>query len=321
MVSENWGEQALDWYRTMVTIREFEETVRRLHLSGQAPGLVHLCSGQEAVATGVCAALRQDDCIASHHRGHGHCIAKGADLVRLLAEILGRVDGYCKGRSGSMHIYDARNGNLGTNGIVGGGIPLATGAALAARTRGKGQVAVAFFGDGALNQGLLFECLNLAAIWALPVVFVCEDNRFGEFTESRSVTAGDYPDRARAFGIPAAEVDGMDVVAVYAAAGGAVDRARQGDGPTMLLCETYRYSGHHISDKQEYKEDAERERWLKRDPIPRLAQRMADAGLATASDLEQIAAESRSRVSAAADQALQSAVADADCLAEHLYGA
>ena len=187
----------------MQLIRTFEEQVRNLYSGGAIPGLVHLCAGQEAVAVGVCSLLGADDMIASTHRGHGHCLAKGADVGRLMAEIMGRRTGYGLGRGGTLHIFDAANGNLGTNGIVGGGIPLAAGAALSAKRRGRRQVAVAFFGDGALNQGLLFEVMNMAAIWRLPVLFVCENNGFGEFTAIEDVTAGPDPiTRGIAFGVP-----------------------------------------------------------------------------------------------------------------------
>lgn len=214
--------RAPDWlgmHRTMLLIRHFEEAVRSLASAGAVPGLAHLCAGQEATNVGVIAALDKRDMIASHHRGHGHCLAKGSDVTGLLAEILGRETGLCGGRSGSMHVFDLENGNLGTNGIVGGGIPLAAGAALAARARGSNEVFVCFFGDGALNQGLLHECMNMAAIWKLPVLFVCENNGYGEFTAIDDVTAGpSITGRGEVFGIPSRMVDGMDVRAVHGAA-------------------------------------------------------------------------------------------------------
>ncbi len=267
-------------YRSMVLIRTFEESVRRLAAAGAIPGLVHLCSGQEASNVGICAALETRDVIASHHRGHGHCLARGADPTGLLAEILGRVNGLGLGRSGSMHVIDPEHGNLGTNGIVGGGIPLAAGAALAFRTRGEDRVAVAFFGDGALNQGLLHECMNMAAIWELPVVFVCENNGYGEFTAMEDVTAGsDLRSRGEVFGIPSRMVDGMDVLKVFAEAQNAVARARAGEGPSFVICNTWRYGGHHVGDKQTYKETAEAEAWKLRDPILRLAGHMIETGI------------------------------------------
>jgi TPP-dependent pyruvate/acetoin dehydrogenase alpha subunit len=293
-----------DLYRTMVRIRSFEEQVHTLHMAGLIPGLVHLYSGQEAVAGGVMAALRKDDVIASHHRGHGHCVAKGSDILKLFAELLGRRDGYGMGRGGSMHIHDPATHNLGTNGIVGGSVPLATGAALTAKVKKTGQVAVSFFGDGVLNGGILFEAMNMAAIWSLPVVYVCENNGYGEFTEIDAVTAGrPYSARASAFGIPTETVDGMDSLAVHAAAAKAVARARDGKGPSFIMCNTYRYSGHHVGDKQEYKDDAERKMWLERDPIARLGKLLTDGKKAKPADLEAWAKEIKAEIGAAADHA------------------
>jgi len=312
-------EEILALYRTMLAIRGFEETVRKLHLAGEAPGIIHLGIGQEAVAAGVCAALGTEDHIASHHRGHGHCIAKGGNPARMFAELTGKRTGYGMGRGGSMHIYDPVNGNLGTNAIVGGGVPLATGAALSAKLQGSGRVAVAFFGDGALNQGILFECMNMAAVWSLPVIYVCEDNRYGEFTESSTVTAGRYPDRGKAFAIPSLEVDGMDVLAVREAAAGAIGRARDGGGPTFLICETYRYTGHHISDKQDYKAAAEQEEWRKRDPIARLRRQLLHGKHATDLALSALEDQVSLEISEAAAAAAREPVPGPDSLMEHLY--
>ena len=282
----------------MVTIRAFEEQVRQFHRAGLAPGLVHLYSGQEAVAVGACGALLPADKIASHHRGHGHCIAKGGKMDQLFAEILGRRSQYGLGRGGSMHIFDPESGNLGTNGIVGGGVPLATGAALTAKLRADGTIAVCFFGDGVLNQGILFEAMNMAAVWALPVVYICENNGYGEFTEIDDVTAGrPYTRRGEAFGIPSEKVDGMDVLAVHEAASRAAGRARSGGGPAFLICDTYRYSGHHVGAAEEYKDQAERQLWLARDPIPKLAERL------NAEDIAAITSEAKAAVKAAADKA------------------
>ncbi len=267
----------------MQLIRAFEDQVRKLFFGGMIPGLVHLSAGQEAVAVGICSQLRTSDKIASNHRGHGHCLAKGADVRALMAEIMGRRPGYGLGRGGSLHIFDAANGNLGTNGIVGGGIPLALGAALSAKRNGRGDVAVCFFGDGALNQGLLFEAMNMAAIWRLPVVFVCENNGYGEFTASEDVTAGRDPKaRGAVFDIPSKAVDGMDVLAVREAARRAVSWARAGAGPSFLVCTTYRYGGHHAGDKQEYKNTEEMEAWRQKDPIERLVRQLRDENLVTA---------------------------------------
>jgi pyruvate dehydrogenase E1 component alpha subunit len=312
--------EALSLLRLMQLIRAFEEQVRNLCAGGAVRGLVHLCAGQEAVAVGVCSLLRREDAIASNHRGHGHCLAKGADVDRLMAEIMGRRTGYGLGRGGTLHMFDAANGNLGTNGIVGGGIPLAAGAALSAKRRGRGDVAACFFGDGALNQGLLFEVMNMAAIWRLPVLFVCENNGYGEFTASEDVTAGDNPvARGAVFGIPSAAVDGMDVLAVRAAAMPAIARARGGHGPSFLVCTTYRYGGHHVGDKQDYKDDEEARSWRLKDPIERLARRLREAGEATAQEIAAIAAAVEAEVRAAVNLAKVAPMPAADDLAAHLH--
>ncbi|HEU0069658.1 MAG TPA: thiamine pyrophosphate-dependent dehydrogenase E1 component subunit alpha [Alphaproteobacteria bacterium] len=310
----------LDLYRTMATIRAFEETVQRLFLGGHIPGLVHLYMGQEAVAAGVCAELAQTDFIASHHRGHGHCVAKGGDLDKLFAELLGKRAGYGLGRGGSMHIFDPENGNLGTTGIVGGSVPLAAGAALTAKLRKTGQVAVSFFGDGVLNQGIMFETMNMAAIWNLPVLFVCENNGFGEYTAIDDVTAGkDIADRGKAFAIPSEHVDGMDVLAMQAAARKAVERARGGEGPSFLICSTWRYSGHHIADKQEYKEDEATKAWRERDPLNQLARKLIADKSATQAQLDAIMDEAKAAVTKAAEGARKLEAPSADMLMEHLY--
>lgn len=314
------NEELLRIYRTMFTIRTFEDQVRRIHLAGLAPGLVHLYSGQEAVAAGVCSALLPDDYIASHHRGHGHCIAKGSRLDLLFAELMGRKSGYSLGRGGSMHMYDPETCNLGTNGIVGGSVPLATGAALSAKLRESGKVAVSFFGDGVLNQGVMFEAMNMASVWSLPVIYVCEDNRYGEFTETSTVTAGrQYIDRGAAFDIPSENVDGMDVLAVHEAAARAVHRARKGGGPTFLVCETYRYSGHGVTDKQDYKDDAEERKWVKRDPIPKLARWLVRSKRATRGDLTDIESEVEETVMAALESAKRMPEPTARDLMDHVY--
>ena len=310
---------ALELYRTMRRIRRFEETVERLHRSGQAPGLLHLAIGQEAVSAGVIAALEPADYIASHHRGHGHCIAKGSDLTQLFAELLGRRSALGLGRSGSMHLYDREHGNLGTNAIVGGSVPLATGAGLTARVLGTGRVAVSFFGDGVLNQGLLFECLNMAMVWRLPVVFVCENNGYGEFTAIGTVTAGaSFLDRGRAFSIPSQQVDGMDALSVHEAARAAVARARAGEGPTFLVCDTWRFTGHHISDRQDYKEDEEQARWRARDPIPNLRRQLTEYGVA-GDRLDAIDRDVAAEVDAAARAAAAMPAPGPDDLFVHLY--
>ncbi|MBI4967801.1 MAG: thiamine pyrophosphate-dependent dehydrogenase E1 component subunit alpha [Rhodospirillales bacterium] len=304
----------------MMRIRAFEEQARRLFASGQVPGLLHLCSGQEAMAVGVCSALRPTDVIASNHRGHGHCLAKGADPARLMAEILGCASGYGLGRGGSMHVFDPANGNIGTNGIVGGGIPLAAGAALSAQRRGTDGVAAGFFGDGALNQGLLFEVLNMAAIWRLPVLFVCENNGYGEFTAIETVTAGkSMIARGQVFDIPAEHVDGMDVLAVRAAAERAVARARAGEGPSFIVGTTYRYGGHHAGDAQDYKDKVEAEAWQKKDPIPRLARHLIERGLASAAHIDALGKEVEAAIEEAVKAAKAAAPPTASDLVRHLY--
>lgn len=313
-------DEAIALLRVMQLIRAFEEQIRALFAGGLVPGLVHLCAGQEAVAVGFCSQLRTSDKIASNHRGHGHCIAKGADVRRLMAEIMGRRSDYGLGRGGSLHIFDAANGNLGTNGIVGGGIPLAAGAAPSAKRNGRGDVAVCFFGDGALNQGLLFETMNMAAIWKLPVIFVCEHNGYGEFTASDDVTAGrDAQARGAVFDIPSETVDGMDVLAVYEAAGRAIARGRQGKGPSFLVCATYRFGGHHAGDKQEYKDSAEAAVWRQKDPIERLSRQLIDANIATSETLATLKQAVEREVRDAVEFARAAAMPDPQDLELHIY--
>jgi len=269
----------LQLLEAMLRIRAFETAANQLYLSAKMPGLTHLYIGEEAVAVGVCSVLRVDDVITSTHRGHGHCIAKGADVRRMFCELLGKEEGYCRGKGGSMHIADHANGNLGANAIVGGSAGIATGAAFAAQRLGTDRVAVCFFGDGALGQGLLYEVMNMAALWKLPVVYVCENNLYNEYTHFSEVTAGSITSRAEAFGIPAVEVDGQDVVAVRAAAEQAVARGRSGNGPSFLLAATYRYHGHHVGDidRSYYRGKDEEVLWVtERDPIDALVARIGD---------------------------------------------
>jgi acetoin:2,6-dichlorophenolindophenol oxidoreductase subunit alpha len=239
-------ERWLRFHRQMLKIRLFEEEVNQLYLGAKMPGLAHLYIGEEAVAVGVCEALRQDDYITSTHRGHGHCIAKGAAVDRMFAELLGKEAGYCRGKGGSMHIADQDTGNLGANAIVGGSTGIATGAGLSIKMRGSNQVAVCFFGDGALGQGLLYESMNMASLWNLPVLYVCENNQYNEYTHYRETTAGEVVGRARAFGVQVESIDGQDVRLVHAMAQKLVERARRGDGPAFLECHTYRFHGHHV---------------------------------------------------------------------------
>jgi acetoin:2,6-dichlorophenolindophenol oxidoreductase subunit alpha len=295
-------ETLVSLYRTMLTIRVFEQRVAREFRTGEIPGFVHMYVGEEAVAAGVCANLDEDDYVTSTHRGHGHCIAKGCDLDRMMAEIYGREDGLCKGRGGSMHIADFSKGMLGANAIVGGGIALATGAALASSVRGSGQVAVAFFGDGAANQGVLHESLNLAAIWRLPVIYVCENNGFAESTPASYATSvPDVAARASGYGIPGVVIDGADVLEVYAAMREAVARARAGEGPTLLEAKTYRFMGHFEGDPERYRDDEERTQLRERDAIPALREHLLAGGYATPDDLDATQAE----IEAAVDQAVE----------------
>lgn len=317
---EEPAEEALALYRTMMSIRAFETEARRLHLAGRIPGLLHLYVGQEAVAAGVCSALSKADYIASHHRGHGHCVAKGGDPQQLFAELAGRRSRYGRGRGGSLHIYDPENANLGTNGIVGGGVPLAVGAALTTKLRKEDHVAVTFFGDGALNQGLIFECLNMSALWKLPVIFVCENNRYGEFTAIEDAAAGsDLKARATVFGIPAVDVDGMDPMAMRDATVRAVMHARAGDGPTFLMCETYRFGGHHVGDKQEYKSSEEREEWERRDPIRRFAARLQSEFSFSSETIETVDTTIQAEIRAASKSAMEMPLPDAAELESDVY--
>ncbi|HEY6265605.1 MAG TPA: thiamine pyrophosphate-dependent dehydrogenase E1 component subunit alpha [Candidatus Acidoferrum sp.] len=300
------GTQVEKWirmYRRMVMIRLFEEQVNELYTRALMPGLAHLYVGEEAVAVGICEALRPTDYITSTHRGHGHCLAKGASPDRMFAELLGKEAGYCRGKGGSMHIADPATGNLGANAIVGGSTGIATGAALSSKRLGTGQVAVCFFGEGALGQGVLYEVMNLAALWKLPVIYVCENNLYTEYTHYSETTAGDILARGTAFGVQAEAVDGQDVRAVNATAQKLVDRARKGEGPAFLLCNTYRYTGHHVGDinREYYRSKQEEQEWkTKRDPIKNLVdwlvyEKLADSASFTAIETE-VRAEMKSAV-------------------------
>jgi TPP-dependent pyruvate/acetoin dehydrogenase alpha subunit len=276
----------LRMYRQMLAIRLFETQVNELYTRALMPGLAHLYIGEEAVAVGICETLNRNDYITSTHRGHGHCLAKGASPDRMFAELLGKEAGYCKGKGGSMHIADPATGNLGANAIVCGSAGIATGAAFSSQRLGTGQVAVCFFGEGALGQGVLYEVMNLAQLFKLPVVYVCENNLYTEYTHYSETTAGDILKRATAFGLEAADVDGQDVRAVNGIAQRLVDRARKGDGPAFLLCNTYRYHGHHVGDinREYYRSKQEEQTWkTERDPILNLGkflleQKLVDAG-------------------------------------------
>ena len=300
-------EKWLRVYRRMVTIRLFEEQVNDLYTRALMPGLAHLYIGEEAVAVGVCEALRPEDYITSTHRGHGHCLAKGAAPDRMFAELLGKEAGYCRGKGGSMHIADPSTGNLGANAIVAGSVGIATGAAFSAKRLGDGRVSVCFFGEGALGQGVLYEAMNLAQLLVLPVVYVCENNHYTEYTHFSETTAGDIPSRASAFGVQAESADGQDVRAVYSAASKMVERARQGGGPGFLVCDTYRYRGHHVGDisRDYYRSKQEEQEWMaKRDPIQKLANSMIEHGAADAALFSGVQSEVKSEIQKAVEFAL-----------------
>jgi len=283
----------------MLDIRRFEERIAKMFLRGEIPGWVHLYIGQEASAVGVCAALGEDDRITSTHRGHGHLIAKGADMARMMAELLGRVGGTCSGKGGSMHIVDFRLGIMGTNGIVGGGMPIAAGAAWADIHLRSGRVTACFFGDGAANQGVFLETLNLAAVWRLPVVFVCENNGYGEWTRSEAVTAGVVADRGAPLGVPGQRVDGNDVLAVRQAMARAVARARAGDGPSIIETLTYRWHGHNEGEEAfagSYRPREEQDQWRANDPIERFSARLREMGVLDDSSIAALDVAATARV-------------------------
>ena len=301
-------EKLLDMYRRMCLIRIFETKVNSLFTSGTLVGDLHLSIGEEATAVGVCSLLRDTDTINTTHRGHGHCIAKGVDVNRMMAEFFAKRNGICKGKGGSMHIADLTVGMLGASGIVGGGIPHAVGAGLAFKMKGTDQVAVTFFGDGATNQGTFHESINLAAIWNLPVVFVCENNQFAESTPVSAVMlVKNVADRAAAYGIPGVIADGMDVLAVYEAAEKAIKRAREGKGPTLLELKTYRFEGHEIGDPWElYRTKEDVEYWKKKDPIANLRQKLISDKLATSRELDDLEKSVMEQVDAAIEFGKQS---------------
>jgi TPP-dependent pyruvate/acetoin dehydrogenase alpha subunit len=314
-------EQHLHMYRQMAKIRAFEEQVNELYKGAKMPGLAHLYIGEEAVAVGVCEALRRDDVITSTHRGHGHCLAKGATVDRMFAELLGKEAGYCRGKGGSMHIADQDTGNLGANAIVGGSAGIATGAALSAKMRGTDQVAVCFFGDGALGQGLLYEAMNMAALWALPVIYVCENNLYGEYTPGSETIAGEILGRARAFGIHAETVDGQDVQLVHATMRRLVERARRGEGPAFLECKTYRYYGHHVGDvNREYRTREEEKEWMtKHDPLLTLAAQLTAQKLVDGDTFERIVADVKAEIEKGVEFALAAPYPPPEQVDEDVY--
>jgi len=300
-------EKLIGMHRTMVRIRTFEERVSKEFAAGNIPGSVHIYTGEEALATGVCANLRPDDYITSTHRGHGHLIAKGGKTDRMMAELYGRETGYCKGKGGSMHIASVDIGILGANGIVGAGIPIAGGAALSARMRGTDQVAVCFFGDGATNTTRFHEGINMASHWKLPVVYVIENNLWAQFTRTSTVVnIASIADRAAAYGIPGVEVDGNDVMAVYEVVGEAVARARKGEGPTLIECKTYRWHGHFEGDPQTYRTKEEVEEWRKKDPILRFRDKLIEMKILTEKEAREVDQEMLEEVDNAVKYAVES---------------
>ena len=306
--------------RRMLLIRAFEEATIDVYRSGEMPGLAHSYAGQEASAVGVCSALRDDDYITSTHRGHGHILAKGADPARMMLEIMGKRDGYCGGKGGSMHITDASKGVLGANGVVAGGIGIALGAALSAERRGTDQVSVCFIGDGAMNQGVTFEVLNMAALWRLPLIVVCENNLYGQYSALRDTLVGEVASRPPAFGVETAQVDGMDVLAVAAEMAATVAAVRGGGGPRFLEVRTYRYGGHHVAEvKSDYRTDDEIAEWRRRDAIAVLEQSLVDSGDLDADRLAVLRDEAVAIVAEARRIGLEGETPDVSSLYEGVY--
>ena len=306
--------------RKMLLIRKFEEAAEQSYMRGLTHGTMHLSIGQEATAVGACMPLSDDDKITSTHRGHGHCIAKGADAARMLAEFFGKETGYCRGRGGSMHIADISRGNLGANGIVGGGIPIAVGAALSAKRLRTGTVALSFFGDGANNEGAFHESLNMASVWKLPVVFFCENNQYGMSTSTAQSTAvKSIADRASAYSMPGIVVDGNDFSAVAEASDEAVARARAGLGPTLVESLTYRFRGHSRSDRNRYRTKEEIQEWMRRDPIAHMSELLESHGIAARREIERLELDVDREIEAAIDFAHKSPAPPATELTRDVY--
>jgi len=315
-------EQWLLMYEQMYRIRTFEEQVNELYLGAKMPGLAHLYIGEEAIAVGVCEALKREDYITSTHRGHGHCLAKGASVDKMFAELLGKDAGYCHGKGGSMHIADQDTGNLGANAIVGGSSAIATGAAFASKRLGNGRVAACFFGEGALGQGLVYESMNMAQLWKLPVIYVCENNLYNEYTHHSETTAGSMKARAEAFGLMAVEVDGQNVREVHEAARTLVERARKGEGPAFMLCNTYRYLGHHVGDisRDYYRPKEEEKKWRnERDPLKTLSNWLIENEMADTGIFEQIESTVLREVEAAVNFALNAPFPAPEEVSKHVY--
>lgn len=307
-------------YRMLLACREFEERLYHLFLTEAMPGTMHQYTGQEAVAVGICAALRKDDYITSTHRGHGHAIAKGVSLASLMAEMFAKETGCCGGMGGSMHVTDASVGMLGATGVVGGGIPIATGAALSAQLRGTDQVAVTFFGDGAVNEGAFHESLNQAGVWKLPAIYVCENNLYAFSVPASAASAvTDVADRVAGYGFPGIGVDGNDVLAVYDAAATAVARARRGDGPTLIECKTYRQRGHSRFEKSNYRTEEEVQGWIAHDPIVRFRHFLCEESMITEAQADELRQEVLAEVAEAVAFARQSPEPPVDAALRYLF--
>lgn len=316
------SEAYLRMYTQMARIRTFEDNANQLYLSAKMPGLTHMYSGEEAVAVGICEALTVTDKITSTHRGHGHCVAKGAEFKQMFCELLGKEEGYCRGKGGSMHIADQSNGNLGANAIVGGSMGIATGAAFTAKMLGKDDVTVCFFGDGATAQGLMYEVINMAALWNLPVIYACENNGYSEYTKTEEIAAGSITARAEAFGIEAHQVDGQDVLAVNALTTDLVARARKGEGPFFIELMTYRYHGHHVGDinREYYRSKDEEKDWKEnRDPIIRFRDHLVKEGIATEEEIDAINTDITADAEAAVAYALDAAYPDRSEVDMHVF--
>lgn len=321
MVANLSKQLLVEMLRKMLEIRLFEEKVFELYGQNLVPGTIHLYAGEEAVAVGVCSSLRDDDFITSTHRGHGHCIAKGADLKRVMAEILGKESGYCKGKGGSMHIADFSVGMLGATAVVGAGLPIAVGAALTAKLKKKDQVVACFFGDGASNQGTFHESLNMASAWSLPVIFVCENNLYAMGTrQSRIMKIENVADRAVAYGMPGVIVDGNNVLEVYEASCEAVQRARNGEGPSLIECKTYRRMGHSRVDPARYRAKEEVQEWLAKDPIKRLTDKVIHDQSFLKVEIEKIEKEALAKVEEAVKAAIESPYPVPEEALEDVYG-
>lgn len=315
-------EDYLRMYRQMVRIRSFEDNANQLYLSAKMPGLTHMYSGEEAVAVGICEALKVTDKITSTHRGHGHCVAKGADFKEMFCELLGKEEGYCRGKGGSMHIADQSNGNLGANAIVGGSMGIATGSAFTAKLLGKDDVTVCFFGDGATAQGLMYEVMNMAALWNLPVIYACENNGYSEYTKTEEIAAGSITARAEAFGIEAHQVDGQDVLAVNELTQDLVARARKGEGPFFMELMTYRYHGHHVGDinREYYRSKEEEKDWKEnRDPIIKFRGWLVEQGIASEDEIEAMNAEIKADAEEAVAYAEAAAYPDENEVDMHVF--